>query len=178
MALRKNAENLKWFRPVFAELWVIKGPPNPPGRVARVSCTKQNRVKPCLEHEVIPKRVSNLSRSKYPHVLLGGIRPLRLKKHCEIVITSLKLLLDNMNCLWLLPMPDGTRGSPMPWLILLWGCFGYIPWLNNTHTLRRTSSLHSISSSKPSIQLYKDSSKLIEMKILYSGVSCFFWEYN
>ncbi len=43
------------------------------------------------------------------------------------------------------------------------------------YTLRRDSSLHCISSSKHAIQLYKYSSKLIEMNI-YSGVSCFFWE--
>ncbi len=46
---------------------------------------------------------------------------------------------------------------------------------NGIHTLMRNSSLHFISSSKPTIQLYKDSLKLTEMKI-YSWVSCFFWE--
>ena len=41
------------------------------------------------------------------------------------------------------------------------------------YTLRRDSSLHCISTSKAAIQLYIDSTKLIEMKI-YSGVSCYF----
>ena len=43
------------------------------------------------------------------------------------------------------------------------------------YTIRRDSSLHCKSSSKAAIQLYKDSSTLVERKI-YSGVSCFFWE--
>ena len=41
------------------------------------------------------------------------------------------------------------------------------------YTLRRDSSLNCVSSSKAEIQLYKDSSTLVEMKI-YSGVSCYF----
>ncbi len=41
------------------------------------------------------------------------------------------------------------------------------------YTLRRNSSLYCISTSKPTIQLYKDSSTLFEMK-MYSWVSCFF----
>ncbi len=41
-------------------------------------------------------------------------------------------------------------------------------------TLRRNSSLHCVSSSKPAIRLYKDRSTLTEMKI-YSVVNCFFW---
>ncbi len=46
-----------------------------------------------------------------------------------------------------------------------------------SNTLRRNSSLNCISSSKQAIQPYKDSSRLAEMKI-YSGVSCFFWEWS
>ncbi len=46
-----------------------------------------------------------------------------------------------------------------------------------TYTLRRSIPLHCISSSKAAIQLYKDRSKLTEMKA-YSGVSSFFWECN
>ncbi len=42
-----------------------------------------------------------------------------------------------------------------------------------TYTLRRDSSLHCIPSSQAIIQLYKDSSKVTEMKI-YSGMSCLF----
>ena len=43
------------------------------------------------------------------------------------------------------------------------------------HTLRTNSSLHCISSSKPAIQLYRDSSTVTELKI-YSGLGYLFWE--
>ena len=48
-------------------------------------------------------------------------------------------------------------------------------WNCHLHTLRRDSSLHCISSAQAVIQLYKDGSRLTEMKI-YSGVSYYFWE--
>ena len=49
-------------------------------------------------------------------------------------------------------------------------------WRPSGHfTLRRDSSLHCLSSSQAAIQLYIDSSTLVEMKI-YTGVSCYFWE--
>ncbi len=41
------------------------------------------------------------------------------------------------------------------------------------YTLRTNSSLHCISSSKPAIQLYRDSSTVTEMKI-YSGLGYLF----
>ena len=45
------------------------------------------------------------------------------------------------------------------------------------YTLRKDSSLHCLSSSQAAIQLYIDSSTLVEMKI-HTGVSCYFWECN
>ncbi len=47
--------------------------------------------------------------------------------------------------------------------------------LLQSYTLRRNSSIHCISSSKPSIQLHNNSSTVTEMKI-YSGVGYLFWE--
>ncbi len=47
------------------------------------------------------------------------------------------------------------------------------PFTLITYTLRRDSSLHCLSSSQAAIQLYIDSSTLVEMKI-FTGVSCYF----
>ncbi len=57
---------------------------------------------------------------------------------------------------------------------LMWWHHTVSVW-HHIYTLRRDSSLHCISSAQAVIQLYKDSSRLPEMKI-YSGVSCYFWE--
>ena len=61
-----------------------------------------------------------------------------------------------------------STSYPLFRIRLTWGGRG-------RYTLRRNSSLHCISSSKPSIQLHNNSSTVTEMKI-YSGMGYLFWE--